>query len=190
MLVWLSQIGSSPQYTEGPAVLVLVDGCLRVEIGVLDGRERIGLRIEHRHHVRALLRRAVDRAVGIHLLPVLLACDRIMQILTLEPPIPHADDDVALDPLRPLWLCERQFARSDAIGPVRIILDGLVRSDTRDRDSHIGHCLAGLKSALPRLPGVLEAPKLGRERAHALGAKRMTRLAGVLDRCRSRRPAF
>ena len=47
-----------------------------------------------------------------------------MQVLLLAEPLPAGDDDVPLDSHGPLRCRMRQFTLRDAVGPVRIILEG------------------------------------------------------------------
>ena len=75
-------------------------------------------RIEHRHHVGRVLGRAEDQAVGVDGRVALVAHRRVMQVGLRVRPVPHRDDGVALDALRPLRLGGRQFAGGDAVGPV------------------------------------------------------------------------
>src|SRR5713226_4305182 len=75
-------------------------------------------RIEHREEIRALLGRPVDLALGVDggLAPV--GRDQVMHVAGGRAPVPQAEDDVALHPLRPRRLVERQLAGGDPDGPV------------------------------------------------------------------------
>ena len=129
MLVWLSQIGVvAPDRPRCHAAWSWTTASSDRERVLDRGQALFCDRIEHRHEVGALLRRAVDRAVGVDGRVALVGRDLVVQVVLRRRPVPHADHDVALDALRPLRLGERQFARGDAVGPVGESCDALVRA--------------------------------------------------------------
>ncbi len=74
---------------------------LGVAYDELDLRRGVRSRIDDRHVISAGLKRAVDRAVGIHRRIALVARDLVMQIRLRIGPIPHRHHDVAFAALRP-----------------------------------------------------------------------------------------
>ena len=107
----------------------------------LEVRHLVRLRIEYRHHVGRILRRAVERTIGIDCRLAPIRRDQVVQIFVGRRPFPRGDDDVALDAGRPLRLVLRQFALGDTIGPVAEIL---VRHPAKLAGDAIRHHLAGL----------------------------------------------
>ena len=107
----------------------------------LEVRHLVRLRIEDRHVVGRIFRRAVERAVGVDRRIAPVRRDQVVQVLVRRRPVPGGDDDVALDALRPRRLVLRQLALGDAIGPVAEIL---VRHAAELAGEPVGHHLAGL----------------------------------------------
>ena len=101
MLVWLSQIGSSPQYGDGAIGLSFEDGVFGSRTGIFTCVALCCDRVEDREEIRALLGRAVDRAVGVDRGIALVGRDLVVQVVLGPGPVPQRDDDVALDALRP-----------------------------------------------------------------------------------------
>ena len=110
------------------------------------------LRIEDRHHVGRIFRRAVELAVGIDRGLAAVRRNQIVQILVRLRPVPRGHDHVAFFALRTLRLVLRQFASGDAIGPVAEILVGHAAELTGDP---VRHQLAGLSGGDAAHPGLL-----------------------------------
>ena len=147
---------------------------LRVAIGMLDDGCLMMHRVEHRDVVGAFLRRSVDQAIGIERRRTLVGRDRVVQVMFVGRPIPHADDDVALDALRTFGLGKRQLAGRDAVGPVAVERKTFIRAEPCAHDRHVGHRLPGLQPACPGFLAVLEFAEVRRDRANAVGADGMT----------------
>ena len=141
-----------------------------VAVGMLDLPRLIGDRIEHGHHVGALLGRSVDQAVGVDARIALVGGDRIVQIRLGSGPLPHADHDVALDALRPLRLGGRQFAGGDAVGPVREQRQRFLADRAGRASSPCWTGLTGLQALRPGLDRIVEMPPCLRNRADALAS--------------------
>ena len=116
----------------------------------LEERHLVGLRIEDRHVVGRIFRRAVERAVGIDRRIAPVRRDQVVQIFVRRRPFPRRDDDVALDALRPRRLVLGQFALGDAVGPVAEILE---RHAAEIAGELVGHLLAGLAGLDAAHPG-------------------------------------
>ena len=108
----------------------------RVRIAHVSGTfPAVAVRIEHRHVVGAQLERAVERPVGVHRRIAAIGRDHVVQVRLRIGPVPHRDDDVALDALRPRRR-RRKLAGLDAVGPV-----GEHRESARGRSgSSTGSC--------------------------------------------------
>ena len=140
----------------------------------LEVRHLVGLRVEHRHVVGRIFRRAVERTVGVDRRIAPIRRDQIVQILVGRRPVPGGDDEIALDAGRARRLVLRQFALGDAVGPVAEIL---VRRAAELTGDAVGHHLAGLAggdAALPCLGAGVELAELRRDRARGLLAELMT----------------
>ena len=130
----------------------------------LEERDLVALRIEDRHVVGRVLRRTVERAVGIHGRVAPVRRDQIVQIALLGAPFPGRNHDVAFDTLRTLRLGEGQLALRDAIGPLAVVLVGRAAEVAGELHRHL----------LARLPG-LDAPHPGLLRALELAERRLDR---------------
>ena len=149
-------------------------GMLRIGHRHLEERHLVGLRIEDRHVVGRIFRRAVERAVGIDRRIAPVRRDQVVQVLVRRRPVPGGDDEIALDAGRPLRLVLRQFALGDAVGPVAEIL---VRRAAELAGDAVGHHLAGLAGLDAANPGVraeVELAELRRDRARRFLAELMT----------------
>ena len=87
----------------------------------LEERHLVGLRIEDRHVVGRVFRRAVQRAVGVDRRIAPVGRDQVVQVFVRRRPFPRGDDDIALDALRPRrlvpsavrpWRCGRSSRRN------------------------------------------------------------------------------
>ena len=107
----------------------------------LEVRHLVGLRIEDRHLVGRIFRRAVERTVGVDRRLAPVRRDQVVQILVGRRPVPGGDDEIALDARGPRRLVLRQLALGDAVGPVAEILVGRAAELAGDA---VGHHLAGL----------------------------------------------
>ena len=88
-------------------------------------------------------------------------------------PVPHRDDDVALDTLWSRWR-GRHGAGGDAISPVGEHRQRAFHAQLAHGAEHLSAGLARLYAALPRRRGGLEVPQVRRNLARALGAQLMT----------------
>ena len=145
---------------------------LHLACGVGDG-------IEDRHEIRAVLGRAIDLAVCIHPRIAPIRGDRVMQIGRGAAPVPERDNGIALDPLRPLRLGERQLAGGDAIGPVAEQLERALRVEAAYIAGHEHLGTARHQTALPGLRRILELTELLRDGPHSRRAERMAGLTGT-----------
>src|SRR5438128_7856432 len=98
-------------------------------------------------------------------------------------PIPGANDDVALDALRPRRLCMGQLAFGDPIRPIREVANGGAAEVFDERVEHLFAGLTGLNAAEPRFlrsgqrtEGVRD---IARERARGKLAQLMAAYATV-----------
>ena len=110
-VVWLSQIGSSPQNVEGCKRLRLPRR-IRIAVRNLHLADGVVHRIEHRQIVAAFLGRSIDQAVRVDGRIALVGRDLVMQIGFRIGPVPLRDDDIALDALRPRRRCRPAVRRS------------------------------------------------------------------------------
>ena len=130
----------------------------------LERRHPGGLRVQDRHVVGRVFRRAVERAVAVDGRIAPVRGDQVVEIVLLGAPLPGSDHDVALDALRPLRLGEGQLALGDAIGPLAVVL---VRHRGEIAGELVGHLLArlaGLQATHPclfRRPDVRERRRNG-----------------------------
>ena len=134
----------------------------------------MGLRIEDRHHVGRIFRRAVQRTTGVHSRLAPIRRDQVMQVLVGRGPVPGGNHNVAFDPRWTRRLALRQFALGHAIGPVAEIL---VRHAAKLAGDTVGHHLAGLAGRDAADPGVcaaVELAELRRDGARRFLAKLMT----------------
>ena len=129
----------------------------RRRIGIANGQRNladgVGLRIEHRHVVRAELERAIEQAVRVEGGIAAIGRHHVVQVRLRIGPVPHRDHDVALEALRPRRR-RRHLAAVDAIGPVgeqqqRALLAEIVEA--------VDHLAAGLARREPPLPRMLTA---------------------------------
>ena len=133
--------------------------------------------------VGGVFRRAVQQAVGIDRRVALVGRDQVVKILLLVAPIPGRHHDIALDPLRPRRLGDRQFALGDAVGPVAEIFQRHAGELARHRVDHQRRGLAGLDAPRPGFLATVEVAELRRDGPRRQLAELMTADAGlVLDR--------
>ena len=108
-------------------------------------------RVEHRDHVGAVLRRAINLAIGVEPWVAPISRDGVVQVGRRLAPVPQRDYHVALDAGRTLRLGERQFSGRDPIGPVAKQVERFLGVEPIDIASHEHLCAA---SCQPPRPGV------------------------------------
>ena len=140
----------------------------------LEERHLAGLRIQDRHVVGCVFGRAVKRPVRIDGRVATVRRDQVMQVVLFGGPLPGADDEVALDPLRPRRLGLRQLALGDAIGPLAVVLERRAAEIPRQLVSHLLTGLAGLNAAHPGFFSRLELAERRRDCAGRQLAQLMT----------------
>ena len=102
-----------------------------------------------------------------------------MEVVFRAGPVPHRDDQVALEALRARRLGRRQFALGDAVGPVAEHLDAAEGTIPLDGLDHVLAGLPGLNPAHPRVLARLEVTQQRRQRTRRLGADGVTVEAAV-----------
>ncbi len=112
----------------------------------------MSLRIEDRHVVGGIFRRAEQRTVSIHRGKAPVGGNQIVQIVLLRTPFPRGDHNVALDALRPLRLVFWQLALLNALRPIGEIFEGRAAELSCNA---IGHHRTGLAGVYATHPGFL-----------------------------------
>ena len=135
--------------------------------------------IEHRHVVRTQLECAVDRTIGVDRRIAAIGGDHVMQVDGGIRPIPHRDDDVALDTLRTRRGDLRNRAGRNPVGPLGKHLERALAAHAVEPVDHVAARLTGLNAAIPRVHGAGKRPQLLRDFAGGLVAKLMTRPAAT-----------
>ncbi len=140
---------------------------------------RMPHRIQDRHEIRALLGRSVNQSVGVDRGIALVARNLIVEISRGTRPVPQADDDVALQALRPFGPRGGQLARGDPIGPVGELPQHARRIEPSDVVRHVGHRLAGRDAPRPGLDRGIEMAELLRNGTRRLVAELVAGVAAV-----------
>ena len=136
-------------------------------------------RIKHRDEIRAQFRRAVNRSIGIDRRIAFVGGNLVVEISLGIAPIPHVNDDVALDALGSRWLRLRQFAGSDAVRPIAEEGQGAFRIDSVDSIQHRRHRLAGNNAPLPGVGRRFEFAQLSGNRPRRFVAQLMASITAV-----------
>ena len=140
---------------------------------------RVRFGIENGYQIRAVLGRGVNLTVGIHTWIAPVRRHLIVEISGRAAPVPQRDHKVALHSLRPFGLRKRQLAACNTVSPIGEIFERDFGVEPRDIASHEGPRASRLKPAPPRFHGIRKCAEFFRNRAHALRAEGMTRLAGA-----------
>ena len=146
-----------------------------------DTTRRMSLRIEHRHVVGACLEHGVERTIRIHSWIAAIGRDEIVQINFRICPVPHGDDDVALDSLRPRR-SGRNFTRLYPVSPVCEHLERGPDSHPMGHPDHPAPSLANRQPVLPRFFGRRESPEVGMQLARSLAPHLVAAHARVLEK--------
>ena len=112
------------------------------------------LRVEHGQVIGARLEHTVERTVGVDGGIAAVGRDQVVQVGLRVGPVPHGDDDVPLDALRP-GRRGRNLARRDPVGPVGEHPQR-ARAHLLHRTRHGPSGLARLQPLFPRLHGRFE----------------------------------
>ncbi len=128
-------------------------------------------RIEHRHEIGRVLRRAVDLAVGVDRRVAPVGGDLVVQIVGRRAPVPQRDDHVALEPRRARRLRLRQLAGGDAVGPVGEILQRMLGIELADVADHDFGGRTDLHAVGPGRKRAVELAELGFDHARRLVAE-------------------
>ena len=136
-------------------------------------------RVEDRNEIRALLGRPVDQSIGIDRGIALVARDLVVQVGGGPAPVPQADDDIALQALRPLGPRGRQLARGDPIGPIGKLTEHPLSVEPADVVRHVGHGLAGSDAPRPGFDRGIEMAELLRNGTRRLVAELVAGVATV-----------
>ena len=136
-------------------------------------------RVKHRHEIRAQLRRAVNRPVGIDRRIALVGGNLVVEISLGIAPIPYVNDDVALHALGPRRLQLRQFASGDAVRPITVESQGALRIDSVNSIQHRCHGLTGNDAPLPCIGGRLEFTQLFGDRARRFISELVAGIAAI-----------
>ncbi len=102
----------------------------------LDLARRIARGIDHRQIIATLFQRSVDWAVGVDGRVALVARNLVVHVDLGIRPVPHGDDDVALPALRTCRCGGGQFARGDAVSPVRVHRQSALPANLREARAH------------------------------------------------------
>src|SRR5215470_17754358 len=102
-----------------------------------------------------------------------------MQVGGRARPVPNADDDIALDSLRPRRFRRRKFAGRNTVGPIGEQFEGALTIEPADVGRHLRHGLSRLNSTLPGFRRTLEIAKRGRDGPRRLVAELVTRITTV-----------
>ena len=158
--------------------IVLVRRRIRIAHRHLERRRGVLHRIENRNEIGRILDGAVDQAVWVERRLAFVGRRDVMQVMLGIGEIPLRDDGVAFLALRPRWLCGRQFARSDPVGPVGVKAERALRIEPADCRRHIVHRLTGQNASRPGVLG-FHVGEHGGNRARCLVAERVAAVAAV-----------